>query len=342
MNIRVTMPRSFAYSLLICVVVLSGVSSQVIAQPELPEGVPLMSLELSGEYLPEVSVIDTDASSSLMRAALNASFATLNFGYIRDDYQWDAPKSLPFGNGADDPWKMLQTLAFDGVYGGGLNEKWAYFMYANGSMAFEDEIGSAYRVATIGGGAQYAWYQNLQLFLGAGAMYDDMEEAVFDGFEHLMPYPVGGFRWNQYPNSGLAVSVILPQEAKLSYRAEDQTIAASIATNWSLGLTANLSYQLSQLIGIELNGEIGAGDTYRLADDSKVLAQRTGTKYFSSEYNVIEAAMTYQATPQFSLKAGPYYTFGRTLEIVDNCNERLADVDADDAIGGKFSIAFEF
>ena len=89
--------------------------------------------------------------------------------YEYSEYDFD---NLAGGAGA----QQFNTLAFDVLWKGMINDEWGYFLYGNvGMSAVTDVTLSDGLTGTGGGGVRYVWSDNLSLGLG-GAVATQMEE----------------------------------------------------------------------------------------------------------------------------------------------------------------------
>lgn len=217
------------------------------------------------------------------------------------------------------------------MFGDEINARWSYLSILQASAAFEEDIEDAYWGGVAGAGVAYTLRDNLDLIIGGGALYDD--------FEEVQPLPMGGVQWNTEAASGFSLSLIFPLEAELSYRSADSAFAASVDP---LALSANISYQMSPVLGVGVNFSGDNESIHRLAKDSSLIPAGDDKRYLKTEDTTVDMMFTYTPFQNVVISAGPYYAFDRELSIRDVNDDSVHSLDGDETIGGKFLVSIIF
>lgn len=176
---------------------------------------------------------DRDAGYAATEAEVSLAYKIVEFSYGMRSFDWDDAAKLPFGNGADDPWDELHTLALSASDAGFFSERWGWFWRAGVESAYEDEMDDSFG-ATAGGGGMYVINEDWNVSFG------------LMGFAHPVGakvLPTVAADWRRGAERGFSASIGLPR-THVGYRFDAQ---------WAARLALGMD-----------------GNTWRLANDSTV------------------------------------------------------------------------
>lgn len=325
---------------LTCLILIFG--STVVIAADQPLDIPLFGLTISGMGLTQ-TLGNSDVNAS--QAEIAFSFLTLTAGYKLTYYDaWVTFTNLSAGTSSSDDGLMLEEFALGGVYGGEINSRWSYFVMAAGSRAAERNADEAYWGGVLGGAATYTLSDHWNLLGGTGVLYTNAPLAGGKTEElninhEILPLPVFGVQWNQQAESGWAVSLIFPMEAKLSYRSADQKLSSSVDF---LTQESEVSYQFTPRFTATLHAQYTDEQVHRLASNNLILPENVSEAYLKNERSRVELMLGTNVREHAELQVGPYYLFNAETTVIERGGDVLHKLDNDDAFGGKFALAVTF
>ena len=177
---------------------------------------------------------DGEVGYTQVDVGVETTFVSL--GYSRYSFDWENAQSLPFSNGATDPWSDLNQFSVSTELPIELNERFTWRTGLGLNAAWEDEVSDSISLDVSLGlmwqisnewdavfGAAYTWHPDVDL------------DSNFS--------PLGGISWNRDTNEGWS--------AALGFPSTEVRYAFDESRSMALGLTGN-------------------GGVFRLADDSRV------------------------------------------------------------------------
>lgn len=271
---------------------------------EEPDDDSFVSITASGRHIGSAEFSDADGKGQVTSGGLEVEISGFSFSYTANSYSWSDKRSLPFGNGTDDPWDTLHQLSLGYEYDADINKNWGYSLALTVDSSFEKETSDSYGAA-FRAGLEYEFNEHWSTRFGGRVAANSIETEV-------MPYLAVSYENFAKDGSGTFMTLGLPQtEAGYSFN-ESSTIRASF----------------------EL-----AGETYRLKDDSTVV--RKG--YVENSSMLAGIYYDWKPTGAFSLSVGPEYHFGREVQLYDSDGYEVGDAhELDSAWGGSLMFRYEF
>lgn len=242
-------------------------------------------------------------SVSTTRVALGYSHFFLN--YQRSFYSWTDKQRLPFGNGVDDPWDHLQSVALGMRFNGAIGQDWRYLASVAATSSFEDDSGP------LGVNGIFSFSKsltdNVRLNFGLTADYHIVETIVL---------PVLSVSYNDVGRSG----------------AQKQGFSASIGIP-DTSLTYHFNSTVAARLALGYDRRI-----YKLRDDSPVAREgyvkdRTANAGLYLDLNPVE---------NLSISVGILHSFAHELEFYDRNENKLNDYNVDGSLGGSVRVLYTF
>jgi len=234
------------------------------------------------------------------RVGLEIGWLVANYGYRL--YDWEDVARLPFGDGVGEPWEDLHGGALGFSHDEMVNRSWGYFVRAQATTAFEEEMDDSFGALGLAGLMYGIPEWNLMFRLGAAYSWNEGTSQVF---------PLVGVDWGGRGGPGLSVAVGIPLTA-VTYRFSEQT-----------AIRARVGFD---------------SDTFRLADDNPASPEG----YLETEDIGGEIALLYNLTPTMRLTLAAGYLFDRTLTLYDSDGEGGAEFDAEEAATARAQLSFSF
>ncbi|MFP4421124.1 MAG: hypothetical protein ACLFRG_11330 [Desulfococcaceae bacterium] len=249
--------------------------------------------------------LDIDGDSGAFRvmgfrAGIEIGWLVANYGYRL--YDWDDVSLLPFGDGAGEPWEDLHSAALGFSHDEMVNQSWGYFVRAQATTAFEEEMDDGFGALGLTGLMYNLPEWNMMFRLGAAYSWNEVTSRVF---------PLVGVNWGGRRGSGLSVALGVPLTAA-TYRFSERTAVRA-------------------RVGFD-------SETFRLADDNP--ASPKG--YLETEDIGGEIALLHNLTPTIRLTVAAGYLFDRTLTLYDSDGEGGAEFDAEEAATARAQLSFSF
>jgi hypothetical protein len=235
-----------------------------------------------------------------VRAGLEIGWLVANYGYRL--YDWEDVSRLPFGDGSSEPWEDLHTAALGFSHDEMVNQSWGYFVRAQGTTAFEEEMDDSFGALALAGVMYNLPEWNMMFRLGAAYSWNEVTSRVF---------PLVGVNWGGRGGSGLSVAVGIPLTA-VTYRFSEQ-----------MAVRARVGFD---------------SDTFRLADDNPAAPKG----YLETEDIGGEIALLYNLSPSMRLTVAGGYLFDRSMTLYDSHGEGGAEYDAEEAATARAQLSFSF
>jgi hypothetical protein len=246
---------------------------------------------------------DGDAGSfQVMGARAGLEIGWLVADYAYRQYDWEDASLLPFGGGAAEPWEDLHSAALGFSHDEMVTNTWGYFVRAQGTTAFEEEMDDSFGALALGGVMYNMPEWNMRFRLGAAYSWNEVTSQVF---------PLAGLIWGQGRDTGLSVALGVPLTA-VTYRFSERT-----------ALRARVGFD---------------ADTYRLADDNPASPEG----YLETEDIGGEIALLYNLTDTLRLTLAGGWFFDRTLTLYDSEGEGGMEYDVEDGATARAQLSFSF
>ena len=301
---RYLSPLLLAVVLSCCLSPFQALAGEDQAEPATETERPF-AVRASAAYVSGADLEDDRGDMAVTRFKGDASYRFLTLSYIRDSYAWGDVSALPLGNGSDDPWDSLQSVALSASQHGLFDRRWGWFAGGTVFSAFEEQMDGSYG-GMVNGGAVYNLSETVQVRGGA------MASAHAVGLQAL---PLLGVDVNRRAEAGWSAALGLPV-TEVRYRWPH----ADAAGAWATRLAA--SYD---------------SGVYRLADDSPV--ERKG--YVRSKAVLAGLYQDY-GLGGFSCTVGLEYRLGRSLDVYDEDGDHTNGYAVDPAPGAMFSLGYAF
>ncbi len=269
-----------------------------------------INFSLSGRFMGNADLEGYGGGYSVGEYATSLEWKKLSFTYTGRKYNWDNAYSLPFGNGASDPWETLHKLTlgikFDGSFEN--SPKWGWFGGVTGISAFEDEMAGS-----------------LSAFVQGGLTYD------LDGDWNTSFGVLGIFSQDD--------PLVLPF-VRLNYRSPRDL-------GWSaiIGFPATYaSYRFNDVVAVRAGANLSGGN-YKLADDSSVVKggyleeQELTTGLYA---DITPQFLGAGGGGSLRISIGAEYTTLRELKFYDSDYNKLMENDVDDSFGGLLRVQYTF
>ncbi len=263
-----------------------------------------LSLELDILTVGSAALSGSSGRFAFSRSQVDATFHNFTLGYALRVYEWDKVDLLPFGNGRDDPFTDIGTVALKYRKKGPLSGRWRYSASGEISSSFEKqpESPSLDILAAIG----YDFSSRFKVRMGAALFLHEVRSAVV---------PLAAFKfWGGGKSADeplFSIDVGLP-ETIVSYHHSPR---------W------------------EFIGSFLADSTVSDLSDGNPTA---GGGFVETRDIVIGLKVKYIPTLSAALSAGLGYDIFRRLRFYDPNGNEIADYDVDGALTGRLTIAFRF
>lgn len=176
---------------------------------------------------------DRDGGYGVTTVGASVRCPVAEVAYKLSGFDWNDKDALPFGNGSDDPWDTLHTLAVDLRHNAMIDRRWGWFVGGGVGASWEEEVDDSF-FGMLRAGALYAVSEDTTVSFGVSANAHRIGLTVF---------PALSVNYRGADQEGFSATLGAP-ETWLRYRFDEQ---------WMLRLGAMLN-----------------GGAYRLADDSTV------------------------------------------------------------------------
>jgi len=234
------------------------------------------------------------------RVGLEIGWLVANYGYRL--YDWEDVSLLPFGDGIDEPWEDLHTAALGFSHDEMVNQSWGYFVRAQATTAFEEEMDDSFGAVALAGLMYNVAEWNMMFRLGAAYSWNEVTSRVF---------PLVGVNWGGRRGSGLSVALGVPLTA-VTYRFSERTA-------------------IQARVGFD-------SDTFRLADDNPAAPKG----YLETEDIGGELVLLYNLTDTVRLTVAGGWFFDRELTLYDSDGEGGVEYDVEEGATARAQLSFSF
>lgn len=234
------------------------------------------------------------------RVGLEIGWLVANYGYRL--YDWEDVSLLPFGDGIDEPWEDLHTAALGFSHDEMVNQSWGYFVRAQATTAFEEEMDDSFGAVALAGLMYNVAEWNMMFRLGAAYSWNEVTSRVF---------PLVGVNWGGRRGSGLSVALGVPLTA-VTYRFSERTA-------------------IQARVGFD-------SDTFRLADDNPAAPKG----YLETEDIGGELVLLYNLTDTVRLTVAGGWFFDRELTLYHSDGEGGVEYDVEEGATARAQLSFSF
>lgn len=261
---------------------------------------------LSGGYIAPADVKNGEGEVSVYTERALLRYGKFALSYTAAQYDWNDVDPLPFGNGEDDPWDNLHSLALSFRHDARSGENWGWFASATLTSDFEEEMDESFG-GSVASGIVYRPTKMWSLVAGAALRVSPLGVAVVPA----LGAQYGGQNGPNASGTGITARIAFP--------------------------SSEVKYTFSERFALRV-GAAYEGGTYRLADDSPV--EKKG--YASLRGVSIGLYADWTPVENLSLSAGPEYRFARQYTFYDDDGDKDDSYDVDNALGGALRVNWAF